>query len=101
MNAGVADEDEETDSEEKLGDSGEVKRSGVREDRHGCERLGMEEVKATLEGSLHGEVGWRLIYRDAVLERDESASSLGTEVVRLCVTRRTDPEWRANMIYAC
>ena len=67
MNAGVADEDEETDTEEKLGDSGEVKRSRVREDRHGCERLGMEEVKATLKGFLLGGVGWRLIYLDAVL----------------------------------
>ena len=39
MNAGVADEDEETDAEEELGDAGKVERSGVREDRHGGEVL--------------------------------------------------------------
>ena len=39
MNARVADEDEEADAEEQLGDAGEVKRSRIREDRHGGEGL--------------------------------------------------------------
>ena len=43
MDARVADEDEETDSEEKLGDAGEVERSRVREDRHGGEQLWVME----------------------------------------------------------
>lgn len=39
MNAGIANKDEETDAEEKLGDPGEVERSRVREDRHDGEEL--------------------------------------------------------------
>ena len=39
MDARVADEDEETDGEEKLSDAGEVEGSRVREDRHGRESL--------------------------------------------------------------
>lgn len=36
MNARIADENEETGAEEKLGNAGEVKRSRIREDRHHC-----------------------------------------------------------------
>ena len=36
MNAGVADENQETGTEEKLGNSGEIERSRVREKGHGC-----------------------------------------------------------------
>lgn len=39
VNAGVADQDEEADAEEELGDAREVEGSGVREDRHGGEGL--------------------------------------------------------------
>lgn len=39
MNARVADEDEETDAEEQLGDAGEVEGSRVGEDRHSGESL--------------------------------------------------------------
>ena len=35
MNAGVADENQETGGDEELGDSGEVEDSGIREDGHG------------------------------------------------------------------
>lgn len=35
MNTGVANEDEEADAEEKLGDTSEVEGSRIREDRHG------------------------------------------------------------------
>lgn len=40
MNAGIADQDEETDAEEKLGDTGKVEGPRIREDRHSCEVLG-------------------------------------------------------------
>lgn len=36
VDAGVADEDEETGAEEELGDPGEVERSWIGEDGHGC-----------------------------------------------------------------
>ena len=39
MSTGVADEDQETGTEEKLGDSGEIERSWVREERHGCREV--------------------------------------------------------------
>ena len=35
MNARIANEDEEADAEEKLGDAGEIEGSRVRKDRHG------------------------------------------------------------------
>ena len=39
MNTGVADQDEKTDAEEKLGDTGKVEEPRVRENRHSCEAL--------------------------------------------------------------
>lgn len=36
MNARVADQDEKTEANDKLGNSGPVERSGIRKDRHSC-----------------------------------------------------------------
>ena len=39
MSTGVADENEETGAEEELGDSGEVERFRIGEERHGWEEI--------------------------------------------------------------
>lgn len=66
MNSGVADEDQETDTEEELGDAGEIERSRVGKDRHGGEELRGKE-RARLRSFVVGRVGWRSIYVEAVL----------------------------------
>ena len=51
VNARIADENEETDAEEKLRNSGEVERSRIGEDRHGCCKYEGERSKAKSLGA--------------------------------------------------
>ena len=58
MNTGVADEDEETDTEEELGNSGEVQASRTREKRHdGGVNVERRKDSAKLKRFVLGWVG--------------------------------------------